>query len=206
MADIGATTEMTADTKTLSVYDAEIDRYARMVTRSKPDQDLLNFMGQVAPGGHILDLGCGPGNSAAAMADAGFRVSATDGSGEMVALARSRYGVNARKAMFADLAEVDEYDGIWANFSLLHAPKSEFPGHLAQVHRALKPGGILHIGMKTGTGEHRDRIGRFYAFYTIDELKGLLDQAGFTPVSERNGEALGLAGDVEPYVVIIAHA
>ena len=140
------------------------------------------------------------------MADAGFRVSATDGSGEMVALARSRYGVSARQAIFADLAEVDEFDGIWANFSLLHALKSDFPGHLTQVHRALKSGGIFHIGMKTGTGEHRDRIGRFYAFYTINELKDLLEQAGFTPLTERNGEALGLAGDVEPYVVIIAHA
>ena len=44
----------------------------------------------------------------------------------------------ARQARFDELEVQGVYDGIWANFSLLHAPKSEFPGHLARIRRAGK--------------------------------------------------------------------
>ena len=84
----------------------------------------------------------------------------------MASIAKQKYGVEVRVAMFADIAGTDIYDGIWANFSLLHAPKADLPNHLAALHAALKPKGRLHLGMKLGTGEQRDTIGRFYAYYT----------------------------------------
>ncbi|MEL7089914.1 MAG: class I SAM-dependent methyltransferase, partial [Planctomycetota bacterium] len=116
------------------------------------------------------------------------------------------YGVEVRIATFAEVNAKGAYDGIWANFSLLHAPRAELPGHLSRLHRASRPGGPFHIGMKTGTGEKRDRLGRFYAFYGVQELTDLLEEAGFTVTHAEEGEGPGLAGDVEPWVILAAHA
>ena len=80
------------------------------------------------------------------------------------------------------------------------------PGHLSRLHRALRPGGLLHLGMKTGTGAHRDALGRFYTFYTIEELTALLSDHGFTVTETRTGAGKGLAGTHDPWCLIAAHA
>lgn len=196
-----------SDKETIDVYNAQAEKYAGLVSRGDPDEDLQAFIDAMPEGGLALDLGCGPGNSAAMMQDAGLRVEATDASPEMVKLARETYGIEARQAVFDDLDAADHYDGIWANFSLLHAPKIDMPRHLAAIRKALKPGGIFHIGTKTGDRDAmRDRIGRIYAYYQVDELKGLLSDAGFTPRRTREGEGTGLDGSVAPFVVILSDA
>ena len=139
------------------------------------------------------------------MARAGCSVDATDAVPEMVALADMHPGVSARVARFEEITGTDVYDGIWANFSLLHAPKAEMPAHLARLRHALRPGGLFHIGMKTGEGEKRDQLGRHYAYYTEAELSGLLTEAGLTPFSSRTGREKGLDGVEAPWVVIAAH-
>ena len=60
--------------------------------------------------------------------------------------------------------------------------------------------------MKLGTGEKRDTLGRFYTYYTAEELEDILTQASFTLTFQRNGQEKGLAGDVEPFIMIAAHA
>lgn len=195
-----------SDDPTIKVYDAKAEEYAALVTRGKSDADLDAFMAAVTPGGRVLDLGCGPGNSAAVVQTAGFAVDAMDAAPRMVELARATYGIEVTLATFHDLDVVAQYDGIWANFSLLHAPKADFPGHLARIHHALKPGGVLHLGMKTGTGERVDSIGRFYAYYEENELTALLNGAGFTPAATRRGTGKGLSGASDPFVIIRAHA
>jgi len=60
--------------------------------------------------------------------------------------------------------------------------------------------------MKLGTGEKRDALGRFYTYYTAQELKDILAQAGFTLTFQREGQEKGLAGDVEPFIMMTAHA
>lgn len=195
---------MSSDRETLAVYDKRAADYAARFTGSR-NVDLETFIAALPTGAQVLDLGCGPGHAAAQMADAGHSVEATDASAEMVKLARSHPGVTARQASFDDITGTDLYDGIWANFALLHAPRSAMPGHLAALRRALRSGGLFHIGMKTGTGEKRDEIGRLYTYYTEDELAGLLREAGFTPFSSRTGAEPGLDGVVAPWVTIAAH-
>ncbi|MEM1040947.1 MAG: class I SAM-dependent methyltransferase [Pseudomonadota bacterium] len=194
---------MTADRETLRVYDTKAAEYARLVADTQNAQ-LAVFMEALPPGGHVLDLGCGPGNSAAAMAKAGFTVEATDASKEMIALASRHPGVTARLARFDEISGTDIYDGIWANFSLLHAERTEMPGHLAALRKALRPGGVFHLGMKTGDGAQRDGIGRFYTFYSVEALYDLLRSAGFSPVHQETGVEKGLAGTMDPWVVILS--
>lgn len=194
---------MSADRETLSVYDAKAGDYAKLVTSTTDTPQLTAFLDAISPNGRVLDLGCGPGNSAARLAQAGLTVDATDASAEMVALASRQPGVTAWLASFDEIEGTDIYDGIWANFSLLHAERHDMPRYLQALRQALKPGGVFHIGMKTGDGAERDGIGRYYTYYTADELDGLLRAAGFEPFFSRTGVEEGLAGTMDPWITLL---
>ncbi|MVO17688.1 class I SAM-dependent DNA methyltransferase [Parasedimentitalea huanghaiensis] len=196
------------DQETMAVYAEAADEYADRFALTKnadQDADLFAFLSDVPNGGHVLDLGCGPGQWAARLRDEGLTVEATDASPEMVDLAKANYGLDAKLATFEDLADEVHYDGVWANFSLLHAPRADFPRHLKRIQRALRPGGCLSIGMKIGSGENRDHLGRFYAYYSEDELRALLTEAGFNVTRSRIGNGKGLAGSDDTFVVMTAH-
>lgn len=195
---------MSADRTTLAVYGQKVDDYARMTRRTATDARLAAFIACLPRGGHVLDLGCGPGIAAAEMARHGLRVLATDAAPEMVALAQGHPGVTARCEDFDAIAGDALHDGIWASFSLLHAPRAAMPRHLAALSRALKPGGQFWIGMKTGTGVRRDALGRIYTYYPAAELDRLLLAAGLIPRQNWTGADPGLDGIVAPWIVIAA--
>ena len=194
-----------ADKETLQTYAARAGQYMDLKPDRQQDDALAGFLKIVRPGGHILDLGCGPGLQGAAMMAKGFAVTAYDATPEFVDTARAR-GVAAEHATFDDLTAVKTFDGIWASFSLLHAAKADFPRHLAAVHTALKPGGVLFLGMKLGQGEARDSIGRFYSYYCEKDLRDALGTAGFSAITAMTGEAPGLAGNVDPFILMTACA
>ena len=60
-----------SDQETLGFYDSAAADYASRFGAGKADKDLQTFMDAVAPGGLILDFGCGPGKSAALMKKTG---------------------------------------------------------------------------------------------------------------------------------------
>jgi SAM-dependent methyltransferase len=194
---------VSADPETLAVYDARSADYARMVSAwATPGLD--TFIAAMPRPGHVLDFGCGPGLDAQAMMEAGLTVDAVDASAQMVAVA-CEAGGTARQARFDEIGGTDIYDGIWANFSLLHAPRAAFPFHLMALARALRPGGLLHLGMKLGEGEGRDRLGRFYTYYDEDDLVRHLTMTGFTPTARFRGTGTGLSGEESPWIWIQAH-
>lgn len=117
----------------------------------------------------------------------GYIVHGVDISSEQVALARAA----CPQARFTtgsmyDLTAADgEHDVIWAAASLLHIPKDRAPQAVSEMCRVLRTGGAAAIIVKQGDGEAvRDGpLGpRFFAYYEIDELADLLDQAGLRPV------------------------
>ncbi|PWJ19129.1 class I SAM-dependent methyltransferase [Jannaschia seohaensis] len=192
-----------SDAKTLEVYDAQAAAYAAAFDAELP-RDLEAFAALLPEGGRVLDLGCGPGGMAGWLAGQGFAVDAWDASPEMVALAGRHAGVTTRLAVFEDLEAEGVYDGIWASFSLLHARRSELPDLIGRMARALRPGGVAYVGMKLGSGEGRDALGRHYAYVSEAELTGWLEVAGLTLVQVRTGRAKGLAGTDDPFVTVTA--
>lgn len=193
-----------ADKETLDVYAREAGNYVKKFGGSGLGPYLKRFLSNLPKGGHVLDLGCGPGTAAAAMIAEGFKVDAWDASPAFAEAGRETYGVEITVAEFGDLTALDRYDGIYANFSLLHAPKAEMPGHLARIAAALKPGGRFHIGLKAGSGEKRDKLGRRYAYYEMEELVSLLRAEGLEPDFHKTGAEAGLAGTVEPWIILHA--
>jgi SAM-dependent methyltransferase len=197
---------MSADARTIAVYDSHAAAYAERFRTAEPEPALQAFIEALPTGARVLDLGCGPGNASAFMRAAGLVPDPVDASPAMVALANDRHAIGARLATFDEIAGEADYHGVWANFSLLHAPRADLPRHFAALYRALVPGGLLHVGMKTGTGEARDGIDRFYTYVGRAELAGLLKAASFTVIAVDEGEERGLAGTLDPYIVMRARA
>lgn len=194
------------DSKTIAVYDSQVDDYAAFAQDHKSDPVLEAFVARLNADDYVLDLGCGPAQSSAMMREHGLRVDPMDASEQMVKLANDTFDIGARQAAFTDVDEVAIYDGIWANFSLLHASAEDFPKILSALRTALKPDGILHLGMKTGAGSKRDKLDRFYSYYSEEELRAHLEGAGFVVVNAEHGEGKGLAGNVEPWIVMLSSA
>ena len=194
------------DLETISVYDSNSHAYATMTISSKPSKHLETFMREVKNGGTVLDLGCGPGNAAAFMSSNGFKVVATDASAEMVKVAKIENNIDVLHQSFEDIKWVNNFDGVWAHFSLLHATKRRFSNHLTALHRSLKPKGVFTIGMKLGEGEKRDDIGRFYSYYSEPQLIELLKENEFKTQEISHGEDIGLDGKLSAWVIIRANA
>ena len=193
-----------ADERTIAVYNAKAADYARMVDAGGPDQTLRNFIAALPKGARVLDLGCGPGGASAHMRNAGLNPDPVDASPAMVALAKELFGLEARQATFDDIDGEAIYDAIWANFSLLHAPRADLPRLFTSLARTLRPGGLFHVGLKTGTGEARDAIDRLYTYVTVEELHRLFTDAGLYVLTTGEGSEKGLAGTDDPFVLCLA--
>ncbi|MEW2918132.1 class I SAM-dependent methyltransferase [Ruegeria sp. ANG10] len=192
------------DDKTIHAYTTHVAEYLQVPLPPEQIEARLAFTEAVGSG-HILDLGSGPGSDSAFFMREGLSVRALDATPAFVNHAREN-GVDAHLGTFDDVNEVDAYDGIYASFSLLHAPRTDFPRHLAAIHRALKPEGIFFLGLKLGTGEHRDDLDRYYTYFSQTEIEAALEQAGFTIDRITTGMGTGLAGSYDGFILVLAHA
>lgn len=167
------------DDRTLAFYDHEAPVYSGASAEAENTPVLQEFVSRLPEGAAVLDFGCGSAWAASRFRELGHDVSAFDGSEGLAAQAREKYGIDVTVGRFEDFDETDAYDAIWASFCLLHDSRVAMQGHLARLHRALRPCGQLYLGLKEGTGEQRDTLDRLYVYYTEPEIRGLLDTAGF---------------------------
>ena len=194
------------DKKTISIYDSKSCEYASLTKVNRPSKHLNEFMNEINLGGTVLDLGCGPGIASAFMKKKGFNVIATDASLEMIKIAKIENGIDALHQSFEEISWTNNFEGIWGHFSLLHARKKMFPILLEALYKALKPNGVFTIGMKIGKGEKRDNIGRFYSYYSEDQLLKYLKKSGFKIDNIKYGEDVGLDGKLASWIIIRSHA
>lgn len=192
------------DDKTIAFYDSAAERYANLTQTGSAGPLLQAFMALLPSGADVLDLGCGPARASVHMRDAGHCPDPTDASQGMIDLANQAHDIGARLLTFDQVDMVDAYDGVWANFSLLHAPRADLPRIFRSLHRALRSGGVFHVAMKVGTGEERDKIDRLYSYVTVAELHRLLADAGFDVLETEEGHEVGCAGTDDPYVAVRA--
>jgi SAM-dependent methyltransferase len=104
------------------------------------------------PGSRVLDVGCGPGRHALALARRGASVVAIDHADEFIALARDAAAAEGLSAEFRaqdvrDLGEQGEFDAViclcQGGFGLLGGKEDE--GMMARFAAALLPGGRLAL-------------------------------------------------------------
>lgn len=154
-----------------------------------PAQRLGDFLAALPAGGKVLELGCGGGQDARAMIEAGFDVTPTDGSPQLAEEAGRLLGRPVLVMEFEALAAQQCYDGVWASASLLHAPRERLAAILAKVHAALRPGGLLVASYKAGDAEGRDRFGRYYNYFDAATLAGQYRTAAPWSALALEGEA-----------------
>lgn len=192
------------DEKTIAFYDTAAERYANLTDTGTPSERLMAFMALLPAGGTVLDLGCGPARSSVHMRDAGFKPDPVDASIGMIELANKTHDIGARLATFDDIDMIDTYDGVWANFSLLHAAPDDLPRYLTAIAAALHNNGIFHISMILGIGVERDQIDRLYSYFALPELQNFLADAGFELLDTVEGKATGCGGIEHPTISMLA--
>lgn len=188
---------MSGDKTTLDFYDAEAPVYAPWSAPKATFAWLEKFLSLTPKTGRLLDYGCGGGWAAKRMLEAGYEVDAFDGSAGLAKEAATLTGLDVKVRRFENFDAKNRYDGIWASFCLLHVPRAEMPANLARIFAALKPGGVLYLGLKAGSGEKRDSLGRFYSYFEPDLITDLLATAGFTAPQIRLREGDGYDGQSE---------
>lgn len=158
---------------TTSFYDDNAETYA---TRDrKPQAERLDaFLSALPEKARILELGCGGGQDCAYMLAKGFDVTPTDGSAELARQAEKLIGKPVKVMRFEELAVREEFDGVWAEASLLHVPRTDLSAILALIRNALKENGVFHATFKAGTGEGHDDFGRYYNYPSREWLQELL--------------------------------
>ena len=159
---------------TIDYYEKEYDTFISETIDADTEILRRRFLDNIPDNGEILDLGCGSGRDTKAFLEAGYRVSAIDGSAEICRAASDYTGIEVKCTDFFDITDVDAYDGIWACASILHVEKSRIPQLMIVLYRALKKGGILYMSFKYG--DHNGfRDGRHFTD---------LDENGFAELLE----------------------
>jgi SAM-dependent methyltransferase len=103
----------------------------------------------IAPGSHILDLGCGFGRHAIPLATKGYRVTGVDLSETLLDAARKlavELGVEVQwvRRDLRDLGGLGPFDACVCLYTVLgYFSDEENARGLAQVHEVLRPGGVL---------------------------------------------------------------
>jgi SAM-dependent methyltransferase len=139
--------------RTIRYYDEHVAEY---ISDTSPldmaalYQTLLQY---VPKGGHILDVGCGPGRDTKVFLDLGYKVTAFDASTAMAAAASKFTGQQVKVMRVQDLDFEEQFDGVWACASLLHVPRAELSGVIDRITRAMKVGGVFYMSFKHGSGE-----------------------------------------------------
>jgi ubiquinone/menaquinone biosynthesis C-methylase UbiE len=151
----------------------------------------------LAPGATVVDVGCGTGTLAIALAAGGAEVIGVDGDPEVLALARAKAGAEAvqwRKGTATALPLAGESaDRVVMSLLLHHLDAGAKRTALAEAVRVLRPGGRLHVA---DWGRPRDPLmrGAAWALQRLDgpaglrehldgRLHGLLTDAGLSAVA-----------------------
>ncbi len=153
------------------------------------------------PGERILDLGCGDGALTARLAATGAILTGIDASTLMVEAARAR-NIDALHITATELPFEQEFDAVFSNAALHWIPEADQALALANIHRALKPGGrfVAEMGGLGNIAAMRTALSASLAPLGIDAEA---QAASFFPSSTRYRSLLASAGfDVHSIAVI----
>lgn len=166
--------------QTRDYYERNAEEYFSATAKGKTSEAYQLFLGGLPKDAWILDAGCGSGRDTAFFLRREYDVSAFDASAALCRLSTSLTGVPTRQLRFQEFDEIEQYDGVWASASLLHVPRVELPDCISRLVRALKPGGVMYMSFKHGSGERLAPEGRFFADQTSGDLQSVLDEVGGT--------------------------
>ncbi|WBB64124.1 class I SAM-dependent methyltransferase [Streptomyces sp. WMMC500] len=168
------------------------------------------FADAVADSGPVLDVGCGPGQVTAYLAERGLDVSGVDLSPGMIENARRlhpqcRFSVSSATDLALDEGSLGGVLGWWSLFNL---PRAVLPQVVALFASALKPGGHFLTGTHVGEGDRvrTEAYGSEGVRWTThrwrpEEFVAVIEGAGLKVVADLRLPGEGQTG---PGVVVMA--
>jgi SAM-dependent methyltransferase len=151
------------------------------------------------PGGRVLDAACGTGRYFPMVLDAGRQPVGTDQSAGMLAQARASYPqVVTHKVGLQELGFSAEFDAAMCVDAMENVFPEDWPLVLANLRRALRPGGHLYLtvelvdaeelervfaeatanGLPVAHGEHPSRGGGYHYYPSLLQVTAWLNDAG----------------------------
>ena len=125
----------------------------------------------------IFDLGCGSGNNLKIMKKRGYHVVGADNASALIEYARIFTDVEIYSLDMKDVNKINRFirnfnvNHLYANASLLHITKQDFANFINKI----KIPGYFYFSLKEGKGETFDKLGRFFAYYTREEVEKILN-------------------------------
>ena len=152
------------------------------------DRNLLQRFVDAIPGGPVCDLGCGPGHVGAYLRSLGVDVIGVDLSPGMIAEAKRRYpSVDFQVGDMLDLKMgTGSLGGIVAFYSIIHLRREMLQEAFREMHRVLRPGGLLLTSFHQGQGElHEDEVLSMpvsldYTLFEPNEVAHAMEEAGLS--------------------------
>lgn len=111
----------------------------------------------IPAGGTVLDAPCGTGRYFPLITGAGMRVAGVDQSTGMLAQARARnLTVSLEHCRLQDLSYDGDFDAAVTIDALENVPPEDYPVVLANLRRAVRPGGVLYLTVEEVDQKHID--------------------------------------------------
>ena len=168
----------------VAAYDAEAATYGD--AEYPPDMQrewVARVLRLIPPGGTVLDAPCGTGKYFAMLAAAGHRVAGADQSAGMLARARARgIAFSLEHTSLQDLSYAGQFDAVLTIDAMQHIPPEDWPGVLANLHRAARPGSLLYLTVEELEQHHVERAFQSLCARGLPAVRGELaegDAAGY---------------------------
>jgi SAM-dependent methyltransferase len=161
------------------------------------------------PGGRILDAACGTGKYFGMVLDTGRQVVGTDQSAGMLAQARAKHPeVPTEQVGLQELAFDAEFDAVMCVDAMEQVFPEDWPLVLANLRRALRPGGHLYLtvelideqelerafaeaaasGLPVVRGELTSPGGGYHYYPSLDQVAAWVRDAGLESLEDGVGD------------------
>ena len=169
----------------------------------KNDWDAWERLKQLAPGKHGLDAGCGAGaRDVFHLWSEGWDIVGVDAIDENIKVAQEIHPEIADRVFVADIRQPlpfgnASFDYVACNAVIQHIePELVWDVVLPELARVLRPGGVLQLMLKNGTGvitvfDKDYGVDRTFHLYDEHEVLGVIQRQGMALIEARSPEELG---------------
>ncbi len=201
----------------VATYDTVAADYAAHFPTTEPEDQLDlamidHLVARLGPAPAVLDAGSGTGRMSRYLADRGCRVTGTDLSPGMVAVARRDHPDLAfAVGSILDLPYADgSFDAAMYWYSVIHSPDELLPRIVSEAARVVRASGHVLLAFQAGSGSrdvaagyralgHDVSLTRFHR--SLAHLEDVMGAEGFSTVAHL--ERAPMAGEKDPQAFLL---